>query len=245
MGRFTTAKHYVALSILLPISVLFIWPGKMWLAAIPIVWLIAVAIFWVRSERKEYEERMTRMIHAMHSSSVRTLNHHRHDWMNDLQVLFGYARLQKLDKTIEYVERIKERMTNESNIAKLGVPSLVNYIQSYRTLTSSVVLEVVIQENLQIDAMNIDGEKVAETLIQTINAYRMAAKVSLEIPSVLRVELSKDNEALYAAFYYEGELINEKQWKHKIQQQLEGAVMQPISFEQTFSKMLLKADVRA
>jgi len=48
----------------------------------------------------------------------------------------------------------------------------------------------------------------------------------------------------YAAFYYQGELMNEQQWKQKIQKQLEGALMQPINFGQSYAKVLLKAEMR-
>lgn len=188
---------------------------------------------------------MSRTIHAMQSSSVRTLNHHRHDWMNDLQVVYGYIRLQKLDKTIDYVERIRERMAAESRIAKLGVPSLISYIQSFRTMTNSLSLEVDIKGDIHLNEMSVDSEKIADTLIHTINAYRFAAKHEYEQLSILRLELSADEQALYAAFYYEGELMNEQQWMQKIQKQLEGAPLQPISFGQPFTKMLLKAEMRA
>ncbi|MCR2802641.1 Spo0B domain-containing protein [Paenibacillus soyae] len=245
MGRLTTAKHYAAASVLLPASAVLIWPGRLWLTAILIVWLIAAAAFWIRAERKEHQERLTRTIQAMQTSGIRTLNHHRHDWMNDLQVLFGYIRLGKLDKTVHYVERIRERMVAESAVSKLGVPSLISFIQSFRTVSNTLSLEVEIQENLNLNELDLDGEAVAETLIHTINNYRLAAKPEAGDTSVLRLALSADEEALYAAFYYEGELINEQQWNQKMKQQLAGAPLRLEGTEQSFSKVLLKAEMRA
>lgn len=245
MGRLLTAKHYVAATVLLPIGAVLLWPANLWLTILLLVWLIAAALYWIRSERKEYEDRMTRTIAAMQCSAIRTLNHHRHDWMNDLQVLFGYTRLQRLDKTIDYMEKIRERMAMESNIAKLGNPSLISFIQSFRTMTNSLLLEVEVIGPIRLDEMSVDGDKIAESIIHTINAYRFAVKHGGGDPSVLRLELSADDNALYAAFYYKGELINEQQWKQKIQQQLEGALLQPIHFEQPFTKVLLKAEMRA
>lgn len=245
MGRFTTAKHYAAASILLPGSAALIWPGKVWLTAIFLVWLVAAAAYWIREERKEHQERLTRTIGAMQLSSVRTLNHHRHDWMNDLQVLFGYIRLGKLDKTIQYVERIRERMAAESAVSKLGVPSLISYIQSFRTVTNNLSLEVEVEGDLHLNELSLDGEAVAEALIHTINAYRFAVKPEYSGISVLRMTLSADEEALYAAFYYEGELINEQQWSQKISQQLEGAPLKTVGDQPNFSKLLLKAEMHA
>lgn len=245
MGRFTTAKHYAAASILLPGSAALIWPGKVWLTAIFLVWLVAAAAYWILEERKEHQERLSRTIQAMQSASIRTLNHHRHDWMNDLQVLFGYIRLGKLDKTIQYVERIRERMAAESAVAKLGEPSLVSFIQSFRTVTNSLSLVVEIEGDLHLNELSLDGEAVAETLIHTINAYRFAVKPDLGGLSVLRLTLSADEEALYAAFYYEGELTNEQQWSQKMSQQLEKAPLKPVGDKPSFSQLLLKAEMRA
>ncbi|MGO4538117.1 Spo0B domain-containing protein [Paenibacillus sp. 2TAB19] len=245
MERLTTPKYYAAASVLLPCAAVLIWPSKVWLTAVFLIWIIAAAGFWIRLERKEYEERSERTIHSLQSSAIRTLNHHRHDWMNDLQVLYGYIRLQKLDKTVDYMEKIREKMGNESSIGRLGSPSLVSFIQSFRTMTNALELEVDVKGEIQLSEFAGDCDKIADTLIHTINAYRFATKPGHGAVATLRVELSKDSGALYAAFYYEGELMNEQQWKQKIQQQLEGAPMQPINFEHPYSKVLLKAELRA
>ncbi|MGO4693339.1 Spo0B domain-containing protein [Paenibacillus sp. 2TAB26] len=245
MGRLTTVKYYAAATILLPCAAVLIWPKQVWLTAVFLVWLIAVATYWIRTERKEHAERTARTIQSLQNSAIRTLNHHRHDWMNDLQVVFGYIRLKKLDKAAEYVEKISERMAVESSISKLGVPSLISYIQSFRTISNSLELQIVIKGDIHLNEITADADQIAETLIHTINAYRFAAKPGYGNAAVLTLELSLDEDALYAAFYYDGELMNEQQWKQKIQQQLEGAPMQPINFEQPYAKVLLRAEMRA
>ncbi|MGO4184663.1 Spo0B domain-containing protein [Paenibacillus sp. MCAF9] len=245
MGRLTTVKYYAGATILLPCAAVFIWPNQVWLTAVFLVWLIAVATYWIRTERKEHAERTARTIQSLQNSAIRTLNHHRHDWMNDLQVVFGYIRLKKLDKAAEYVEKISERMAVESSISKLGVPSLISYIQSFRTISNSLELQIVIKGDIHLNEITADADQIAETLIHTINAYRFAAKPGYGNAAVLTLTLSLDEDALYAAFYYDGELINEQQWKQKIQQQLEGAPMQPINFEQPYAKVLLRAEMRA
>ncbi|WP_218061019.1 Spo0B domain-containing protein [Bacillus sp. FJAT-26390] len=238
------AKYYAAATIVLPCAAVLIWPAKVWLTAVFLVWLIAVATYFVRTERKEHAERTTRTIQSLQNSAIRTLNHHRHDWMNDLQVVFGYIRLKKLDKAAEYVEKISERMAVESSISKLGVPSLISYIQSFRTISNSLELQLDIKGDIHLNEITADADQIAETLIHTINAYRFAAKPNYGHAAVLKLELSRDEEALYATFYYDGELMNEQQWKQKIQQQLDGAPMQPINFEQPYAKVLLRAEMR-
>ncbi|WP_138752390.1 Spo0B domain-containing protein [Paenibacillus sinopodophylli] len=245
MGRLTTAKYYAAGTVILPCAAVLIWPTKVWLTAVFLVWLIAAAAYWIQAERKEHAERTSRMIQSLQGSAIRTLNHHRHDWMNDLQVVFGYITLKKLDKAAEYVEKISERMAVESSISKLGVPSLICYIQSFRTISNSLELRLVINGDIHLNELTADADQIAETLIHTINAYRFAAKPGYGNAAVLTLELSLDEDMLNATFYYDGELMNEQQWKQKIQQQLVGAPMQPVNFEQPYAKVLLRAEMRA
>ncbi len=244
MGRNGLAKYVAAASIVLPGAALLLMPEEIWTAILFVCWTAAAAAFWIISKQREHEEQMTRTIKAMQSAGIRTLNHHRHDWMNDLQVLFGYARLGKLDKCISFMENIRERMAVDSAIAKLGVPSLVSYIQSFRTISSNMLLELEIQSDLNLSGMRLDHDKIADTLIHAINTYRLAAKPGTGELAVLRLTLSRDNTALYAAFYYEGELINEQQWSQKMIQQLKGAPLKVVDSEHG-SNVLLRADISA
>jgi stage 0 sporulation protein B (sporulation initiation phosphotransferase) len=245
MRRNTAVKYYAAASVLLPLAAVFLWPEQVWPALVLLGWAVLAAVVWVRSERTEQDERAARLTESLQASAIRTLNHHRHDWMNDLQVVYGYIRLKKLDKTVEYVEKISARMAVESQISKLGVTSLISYIQSFRTFSNTLELQVVINGDIYLNELTADADQIAHTLIQTINAYRFAVKPDYSGTAVLRMELSLDQDALYAAFYYDGELMNEQQWKQKIQQQLDGAPLKPVSFEQPYAKVLLRADMRA
>ncbi|MFF2480541.1 Spo0B domain-containing protein [Paenibacillus sp. NPDC058071] len=242
MDRIVAAKRITAASIILPAAAVFIWPGTYWTLALFLVWLVAAAAAWVLAERKEHERRLDRTIHTLQSSGIRTLNHHRHDWMNDLQVLYGYIRMQKLDRTAEYVEKIKERMAAESQIAKLGTPSLVSYIQSFRTLSSSLQLDVKNGDDIQLSEWPDRGELIADKLIQLINAYRLAVKSNGGEPAVLTVEFSRNDGRLVASFLYEGELSGETHFTDQIKQQLKGAPLQPIDINRPQEKMVLAAE---
>ncbi|MUT64537.1 Spo0B domain-containing protein [Paenibacillus sp. NEAU-GSW1] len=245
MDRLTIAKSCAAASVLLPCAAVLIWPQTYWLLAIFLGWLTGAAALWIWAERKENEERIERTIHSLQSSSIRTLNHHRHDWMNDLQVLYGYIRLQKLDKTADYVEKIKDRMAAESQIAKLGVPSLVSYIQSFRTITNSLQLKVINRQDIQLSDWPESGKPIAEALIRMINAYRMGVKSGCGDAAVLTVELSKENDALFASFQYEGELTSEQHLADQIKKQLEGALLLPVDLDRPQLKIVLKAELSA
>ncbi len=245
MRRNTSVKYYAAASLLLPLAAVFLWPEGIWPALVLLGWAALAAAVWIRSERKEHKERVSKLTESLQTSAIRTLNHHRHDWMNDLQVVYGYIRLKKLDKTVECVEKISARMAVESQISKLGVPSLISYIQSFRTFSNTLELQVVINGDVYLNELTAEADQIADTLIQTINAYRFEVKPDYSGTAVLKLELTLDQDALTAAFYYDGELMNEQQWKQKIQQQLDGAPLKPVSFEQSYAKVLLRADLRA
>ncbi|GLX69521.1 Spo0B domain-containing protein [Paenibacillus glycanilyticus] len=245
MDRIRVARQSAAASVVLPFAAVFIWPSQTWLNALFLLWTIAAAVYWMKSERKEQELRMARTVQMLQTAGVKTLNHHRHDWMNDLQVLFGYIRMNKLDKTVEYVEKIRVRMTEESQIAKLGIPSLISYIQSFRTLTNALQLEVKLDEGIHLNELDDKGRDIAENLISLINAYRFSVKTGYGDPAVLTLSLSRIEEKLTVAFYYEGDLTSEQQLADKIKQQLEGAYLLPVDVEHPQRKLVLEADWRA
>ncbi|MCK9861583.1 Spo0B domain-containing protein [Paenibacillus sp. ATY16] len=245
MDRIRMARQSAAASVVLPGAAALIWPSSVWLVALFLLWTIAAAVFWIRTERKEQEQRLARTVYMLQTASVKTLNHHRHDWMNDLQVLFGYIRMNKLDKTVEYVEKIRARMTEESQIAKLGVPSLISYIQSFRTLTNAMQLQVKLDEGIYLNELEDGGKPIAEALINLINAYRFSVKTGYGDPAVLTMQLSREEEMLIVDFYYEGDLTSEQQLADKIKQQLEGASLLPVDVEHPQRKLVLKAEWRA
>ncbi|MFD1955382.1 Spo0B domain-containing protein [Paenibacillus thailandensis] len=245
MNRLQTAKKIVAIAAVLPVAAGFVWPGELWLYTLAVAGLAGSALLWVMAERRNHAEQTRRTIHTIQAASIRTLNHHRHDWMNDLQVLYGYIRMQKLDRTIEYVEKIRDKMAQESKIAKLGEPALVNYIQSFRAMTNAIQLCVEVEDGVMLQDLPVDSAKVAESLIDIINAYRFAAVPTGGEPSMLTMKLSMDDEALYAAFYYQGELSGEQRFASKINQQLEGAPLRPVHTGQPHGSMLLRAEWRA
>jgi sensor histidine kinase regulating citrate/malate metabolism len=64
-----------------------------------------------------------------------TMGHTRHEWLNDLQLIIGYVKLNKADKLAAYVEMLKQKMNEESRIARWGHPKLVELLLTYRART--------------------------------------------------------------------------------------------------------------
>ncbi|EGG34140.1 Spo0B domain-containing protein [Paenibacillus sp. HGF5] len=111
-----------------------VWKPSLAAGAVLTAWAVAASACGAWLARKSDERRQQAIIRNMEQTAIQMLNHHRHDWMNELQILYGYIQLGKLDKTVGSVERIKDRMATESRISKLGIPSLVFiYIHTERT----------------------------------------------------------------------------------------------------------------
>ncbi len=243
MNRWQTLRLYGAGSILLPAAALVIWQEYSWLIAVFVAWTIMAAALWVIADRRIQSERSERTAQALQMTAIRTLNHHRHDWMNDLQVLYGYIRMNKLDKTVDCVEKIRERMTVESRIAKLGIPSLVLYLQSFRTITNSMQLLVEAADDINLAELPLDGERTAEALIDAINGYRFAVKPSSGEAARLTVTMHRDERYLHVLLQYEGELLNAEELHEKFKQRFRKTVLRVERLEPDMREAALRAEL--
>lgn len=161
------------LIIWIPLFVAF-WLQSLLFTIVLGLWIAGVLVVGANAIYKGNEQEQRAMAQGIEQTAIKTLNHHRHDWMNDLQILYGYIQLNKIDKSKEYVERIKEKMTIESKISKLGVPPLIFYLQSFRTTGSNLILEVEIDENLSLsEILNPqEGDELTTMIAQTVRAYQ-------------------------------------------------------------------------
>lgn len=173
MKSWKSAIWAVMLSVMLPLGLLY-WHTSLLTCLLLGIWVVAIVAFSFIWSQRHYERELCIQENTLQQAAIRTLNHHRHDWMNDLQILYGYIQLGKPNKSVECVERIKERIALDSRIAKLGIPSLVFYIQSFRTNRSSLELEVQVEEGLQLeDKLNPEaGDELTSVIMQTIRAYQ-------------------------------------------------------------------------
>jgi len=220
MERWYDWKKWLILSTTIPAAVIMIWPGSRIINLLAIAWIAVVLFIYFHKERSHHETIISQTIKSTQKQGIRTMNHHRHDWMNELQVLYGYIRLNKLDRCIEYVEKIKEKMFAESSIAKLEEPMLVSYLQAFRTMTSHFSLVVDIQNESDQQTIIIDNEAISQYIISVINTYRIQVYGNTDEELQLVLKLHKRDDSLFIAFLFNGELVNEEQWVNKIEQQI-------------------------
>ncbi|QHT62054.1 histidine kinase [Paenibacillus lycopersici] len=237
-------RYYAASSVILPAAAVLIWPAHRWLLAVFLAWTLAAAAWWMRSLAREQAGQLERLEQTMQQKAITTLNHHRHDWMNDLQIIYGYSRMGKTDKTIQCVEQIKERMTTESKIAKLGIPSLVLFLQSFRTMTNAMVIDLDIDGELNLASLFPESkERAANAIIELIQAYRSAAASSDGHAARLLVDVSADEETLHMAFHLDGELKSGSEWKTNCERALQGSPLHMAGVDDGKGMLMLEAQL--
>lgn len=156
---------------------------------------------------------------SLEQNAIQTLNHHRHDWMNELQILYGYIQLGKLDKSVQCVERIKERMLQDSKISKLGIPSLVLYLHSYRTFNTGLQLDVDVVDFVQLDGkLTTEAEEnFTQSIMEVVQAYQIGGHSTWEDDRLLTLTFMEQEEELIAEFDGEGFFGDQDSLKQKIQ----------------------------
>lgn len=140
-----------------------------------------------------------------------SLRHQRHDWLNHLQVLLGYMKLQRYDVCEEYIKRVTESTNNDSRIAGLGLPSLVIYLLNYNSLYKNMKLEVEVPELIDLSVLSKEMQNQIHQLVTgIIDIYRTHSIDNDGLPNSLVLLLQKLDQALYVSIEYEGHLQAEE-----------------------------------
>jgi stage 0 sporulation protein B (sporulation initiation phosphotransferase) len=211
------------LSLTIPGAVVFVWHRSWWSLILFALWMLtAGALLWVL-ERRKHREHYDRLIEHAQLSSIRTLSHHRHDWMNEVQILYGYLRLNKLDKAVDVVDRIRIRMEHDSKLSQIGIPELATFLLSFRTVCDTMRLEVDIQDGLHLNRLPYEAEELSNTVIGLVNALRFRAVSSMNGENVLKLNLRHgDDGGLKIEMAYEGELAAADSIMDELEKCLEG-----------------------
>lgn len=138
------------------------------------------------------------------------MNQQRHDFMNDLQVLYGYVCLKKYEKLEGYVENIKERAIRQSYVAKLGVPELVLYLQAFPIRCPDIRLEIHLKHEMNLQQLPVDAEKVGFAIMMMMEGIRQQQeRGSSDLERSITLTIRKMEQWLDISFVYHGELQDE------------------------------------
>jgi stage 0 sporulation protein B (sporulation initiation phosphotransferase) len=181
----------------------------------------------IKKERKQMEAANQRQM-------IELISHYRHDWMNDIQLLFGYVSLKKYDKLDDCMDKIRSKVLQESSIAKLGIPSLVAFFVSFRLYYNALALELEMEEDINLASLPLDQEKVSRLVQMTVKLFHSLAVPSYDEPNVLSVQFDLEKEALLFDLIYQGG-YDESALRYEIKQILEAFTTQFATIEEEYT----------
>jgi len=223
-GKITLWGILAISSLLIPGAAVMVWKDYWWPHILFVMWTIAAVFVLSALEKRKHREQRDQLLHHAQVTAIRTLSHHRHDWMNELQILYGYLRLNKPDKAVEVVDRIRERMDHDSKLSHIGIPELATYLLSFRTVCDTMRLDVEVADELYLDRLPYNLEKLSRTIIGLINVIRFRA-ASSGCDNVLRLSFRRRGEELALDMVYSGELAAADSVNADLEQCLEGIGM--------------------
>lgn len=171
---------------------------------ISIMMLLLAWIGFSLKRVRRLEKKLAETSESRYGEIIRTVDHHRHDWMNDVQVLFGYIQLNKREKLLVYINQIVEQMRLESLISKLGIPFLVAYVVSFRANTNALILHVRLEQEISLNKYGEQGLRVARLMVDFIEVYKSAAGHGEGEANELLVTMNVWDDQLFIEFEYDG-----------------------------------------
>lgn len=202
-------KNCIAIRILFGTVVMLGWFGMIAGDRIAVRLLFGCAIGivfagWIVYERNAVKGRAAQRIEWNDEQLLKSIQHQRHDWMNDLQILYGYISLRKYDKLIPLMDKIKERLIQENSICKLGIPSLALFLYSIRTNDALMELDIQVEDDADLRKLPVDAERLAAMLVRTIIKFQDAVDRRDNGKAQLRIAILRKEDRLFVEFYPEG-----------------------------------------
>lgn len=166
------------------------WDGEF--AVIILIIINVSMIFYLLIRHHAVQQK--NLLQSLQLSTLQLIHHQRHDWINDLQLLYGYIRLQKYDRLLGCVETIKERMEEESRIARLGIPDLVIYLMQQRISKEAMPLCVSIPQAIEWNQLDLtlDAPSFTAMVKETVQVFRLASKREIDDYCPLHVTLLRE-----------------------------------------------------
>lgn len=136
--------------------------------------------------------------------SIELLNQYRHNWLNDLQVLFAYIKLKKYDKLEHNVEKIKEKLEQESIISKLDIPSLVLFFIANRTNQHAFDIKFDLEPGLKLSVVPLENEIISEIVQSIMTSFQRSAKDDLDGDNRLVIRMGSQPDHIFIRWEYRG-----------------------------------------
>ncbi|MCD1258219.1 Spo0B domain-containing protein [Paenibacillus athensensis] len=193
--------------------VLIGWTGLFLLDAWPVraaLLIISAAAGWAAHRLELSRQREQADLDAMqreqqhHASILQVVNRLRHDWLNDLQLLFGYIQLKKYEQLQPFMEKLKVKIQQEGYVSKLGIPSLIAFLITFRVQSRSLQLEVGLDQEVNLQQLPVSAELISSLVRDTVELFREHSGSDLTGSGVLSLEFDAGDDHLLIDFVYQG-----------------------------------------
>ncbi len=101
--------------------------------------------------------------------AIELLRHYRHDWMNQVQLLLGYASMGKMDKVQEKLKENVALMDQERKITNLRIPKTALWVINFNTQYENFRLTYRVEEE-SVDLSDHD-DRLHNQLQQAMNVF--------------------------------------------------------------------------
>ncbi|MFD0694099.1 Spo0B domain-containing protein [Paenibacillus sp. GCM10027628] len=207
MKQAGSAQVYLIAIVLIGLTgLMFVEPWVIRVALLLITVLCGYTAFKLEASRlhEKWSQELQRQENQNDSNVLQIVNRLRHDWMNDMQLLFGYIQLKKFDNLQPYMEKIKMNMQQESNLSKLGIPSLIAYLLLFRVQSKSLQLEIELDQEVNLGQLPL-REGLIETMVRkTVELFKQYAASGGDECGVLSLEFDVQEDSLLLDFVYRG-----------------------------------------
>jgi stage 0 sporulation protein B (sporulation initiation phosphotransferase) len=180
------------------------WPVRAGLMIIAVVSGYAYYHYGRSRLVEQAQQRLNQQKSENHLNTLQIINRLRHDWMNDIQVLFGYIQLKKYDNLPPYMEKIRMSMQHESFLSKLGIPALISYIFKFRAEAKDIQLEIGLDREISLQNIPVQADLIFNLVYDTVELFNEQAMPEFENIGVLSLEFDVGEDHLLLDFVYQG-----------------------------------------
>ncbi|KHD86869.1 sporulation protein [Bacillus ginsengihumi] len=164
-------------------------------------------------------------------TTVEVLRHARHDWLNKIQLVKGYASLNKLDNIKGIVDEIIQEARQESMLSNLNLPQFAELLLTYNWRAKYFQIEY---EILNVDASKLPND---ETLSNWMSHFleRLEKAISNFGDNQLYIRLDTSTSVVRFNFEFSGTINNIEMLDHWFKEQGEDSIvvhhLTPSAFE--------------
>jgi hypothetical protein len=203
----TAALFYSVMLVPLLLMIIFPldWEFRLLLGALVAAICAAMCRWTYRQTVRSFEEQRRRNRQEIEREFVRTMNHVRHNWMNELQILYGYIQLQKYDKLRPAVEKIIAKAQQESMVSRLGDTSLVAFLLHRRMRCGPLAFDVELEKEIDLRELPLAADQVGAFIRKATEAFHRHAKSGEAHENALHLHIGIRDDGLLLDFTYRGQ----------------------------------------